>query len=261
MKKSLIYRTILQPEITHGILRALQKPGKPKGLTSNLHPIILLSVLKKILATCIIKTIHSRLDSTIAISQAEHVLATKLIIERTISSTDENVYLLLQDINKALDSVLRNTLIEELKNVLNQDEQDLIRIMLDVKILKPNKYKSWFFGRGTRAPYEDGADDSEFTFHLAKSLETTIANDTPSLEELYNILSNCPIVSPNYQIDIDQQYADDISKMSTSISAIEKMKDDLPSKLAQRKLKINESKTEEYTVKRANCDNRLRDCK
>ena len=49
--------------------------------------------------------------------------------------------------------------------------------------------------------------------------------------------------------------------MSTSISAIEKMKDDLPSKLAQRKLKINEWKTEEYTVKRANCDNRVRDCK
>ena len=34
-------------EITHGILRALQKPGKAKGPTSNLRPIILLSVLEK----------------------------------------------------------------------------------------------------------------------------------------------------------------------------------------------------------------------
>ena len=73
--------------------------------------------------------------------------------------------------------------------------------------------------------------------------------------------SNYPIVPPNYQIDIDQQYADDISKISTSISAIEKMKDELPVKLAQRGLKINESKTEEYTIKKANCDNRWRDCK
>ena len=52
--------------------------------------------------------------------------------------------------------------------------------------------------------------------------------------------SNYPIVPPNYQIDIDQQYVDDISKISTSISAIEKMKDELPVKLAQQGLKINE---------------------
>ena len=75
------------------------------------------------------------------------------------------------------------------------------------------------------------------------------------------LLSNYPITSPNYQIDIDQQYADDISKISTSISAIRKMKDELPVKLVQRGLKINESKTEEYTIKRANCDSHWRDCK
>ena len=73
--------------------------------------------------------------------------------------------------------------------------------------------------------------------------------------------SNYPIVSPDYQIDIDQEHADDISKISTSISAIEKMKDELPIQLAQRGLKINESKTEEDAIKRASCDNRWRDCK
>ena len=122
-------------EITHGILRALQKPGKPKGPTSNLRPIILSSVLRKILAVCIMKRINSRLDSAIPMSQAayrknrsttEHVFATKLIIERTISSTDETVYLLLLDMSKAFDSIQRNTLIEDLKNVLNQDELHLI---------------------------------------------------------------------------------------------------------------------------------------
>ena len=49
-------------------------------------------------------------------------------------------------------------------------------------------------------------------------------------------------------MDIDQQHPDYISKISTSISAIEKMKDELPVKLAQRGLKINESKAEEYTI-------------
>ena len=64
-----------------------------------------------------------------------------------------------------------------------------------------------------------------------------------------------PIIPPNCQIDIDLQYADDIRKILTGISAIAKMKDERPVKLAQRGLKINESKTEEYTIKRANCDN------
>ena len=56
-------------EITHEILRALPKPGKPEGPTSNLRPIILLSVLRKMLAVCIMKRISSRLDSAILISQ------------------------------------------------------------------------------------------------------------------------------------------------------------------------------------------------
>ena len=257
-------------KITHGILRALQKPGKPKGPTSNLRPIILLSVLRKILAVCAMKRINSRLDSAIPMSQAayrknrsttEHVFATKLIIERTIS-TDETVYLFLLDMSKAFDSIQRNTLIEDLKNVLNQDELHLIRILLDVKVAAQfGNYKSRFFSTDTGAPQEDCASASEFTFYLVESLEATIANDAPSLEEHNDIPSNYPIVSPNYQIDIDQQYADDISRISTSISAIGKMKDELPAKLAQRGLKINESKTEEYTIKRANCDNRWRDCK
>ena len=77
--------------IMHGILRALQKLWKPKGATSNLGPIILLSVLRKILVVCIMKLIKSRLDSAIPISQAaycknrsttEYVFATKLIIEQ-----------------------------------------------------------------------------------------------------------------------------------------------------------------------------------
>ena len=45
-----------------------------------------------------------------------------------------------------------------------------------------------------------------------RSLKTIIALDTLSLEEHNDIQSNYPIVSPNYQIDVDQQHADDISR-------------------------------------------------
>ena len=124
--------------ITHGILRALQKPGKP---TSNLRSINLLPVLRKILAVCMLKRINSRLTSVLPISQAayrknrstteEHVFATKLILKKN-SSTYETALLL--DMSQAFDSIQRNTLLEDLKNVLNQDELHLIRMLLDVKI-------------------------------------------------------------------------------------------------------------------------------
>ena len=130
-------------DIIHEMLRALQKPRKQKGPTSNLRPIIFLSVLRKILAVCIMKRINLRLDSAISISQAtyrknvsttEHVFATKLIIERTIPLTDDTVYLFLLDISKAFNSIQRHPLIKDIKTFRNQDELHLIRILLDVKL-------------------------------------------------------------------------------------------------------------------------------
>ena len=64
------------------------------------------------------KRISSRLESAIPISQAayrknrsttEHVFATKLMIKRIISSTDETVYLLLLDMSKVLMTVYKET--------------------------------------------------------------------------------------------------------------------------------------------------------
>ena len=95
--------------------------------------------------------------------------------------------------SKAFNSIEKNTLIENLKKVLNQDELHLIRILLDVKITaKCGNYKNRFFSTDTEAPQGNCASASDFTFYLAKSLETTIANDTPSLEKHNNMQSNYP---------------------------------------------------------------------
>ena len=59
-------------EITQGLLCAIQKPGKTKGPPQNLRPIILLSVLRKILAVCIMKRIGERVDHEIPPSQAAY---------------------------------------------------------------------------------------------------------------------------------------------------------------------------------------------
>ena len=48
--------------IGHGILAALQKPGKPKGPTKNLRPGILLIMLRKVLSNIVLSRIQPKVD-------------------------------------------------------------------------------------------------------------------------------------------------------------------------------------------------------
>ena len=79
-------------EIIQGLLCPIQNSGKTIGPPNNLRPIILLSVLRKILAFCLMERIGERIDNEIPPTQAacrkgrsttEHVFSTKLVIERT----------------------------------------------------------------------------------------------------------------------------------------------------------------------------------
>ena len=85
------------PELTLDIIMPLQKPGKPKGPVQNLHSIILLSMIRKILAVCMKKRIVDKLDPEIPPSQAayragrsttEHVFAAKVLVEKAILSAN-----------------------------------------------------------------------------------------------------------------------------------------------------------------------------
>ena len=115
-----------------------------KSPISNLSPIIVLPVLRKAVAVFMRdKKINLRLDSAILISQTtyhknrsttEHVFPTKLIVEGRIPSRKETLCFFLLDINKAFNSMHKNTSVEDLKNILNQIVLNLIQILLDVKI-------------------------------------------------------------------------------------------------------------------------------
>ena len=137
-------------ELETGILAPLQKPGKPKGPRDSLRPIILLSVIRKILTICLIDRTWERLKNKIPIDQAayqsgrsttEQVFAVKLLAEKAITSSNYKLYLLLLDMSKAFDTVNRNILFTHLENILNPDELHLFSIItskpkLQVKICK-----------------------------------------------------------------------------------------------------------------------------
>ena len=134
-------------ELTHGILIPLQKPGKARGPTENLRPIILFSLLRKILAICILERSQERINNVIPVTQAaykqgrsttEHTFAIKTLVEWAITSKNEKV-LLLSDMSKAFDTINLKTLVEVLSEVLNEDKLHRITILLNVKLAVKNE--------------------------------------------------------------------------------------------------------------------------
>ena len=125
--------------------------------------------------------ISERIDNEIPPSQAayrkgrsttEHVFSTNLIIERTITSHSETIYLMLHDRSKAFDTINRSTLINELKNILENDEIHLTKLLLNVQLsVKYGKHKSDFFQTDIGVPHGHCASANEFTFYLAKAMQ------------------------------------------------------------------------------------------
>ena len=108
------------PELTLGIITPLQKPGKQKEPVQNLRPITLLSMIRKVLATCMKKRTVDKLDSETPSSEAayragrrttEHLFAVKALVENPITSANCPIHLLMLDMSKAFDTVLMLTFI------------------------------------------------------------------------------------------------------------------------------------------------------
>ena len=106
-------------ELKHGLIIPIQKPGKQKGKVENIRPIILLSMLQKLLATCFIKRISYKIYSMMPLSQAscrkgrsttEHVFAIKIQCEKAITSCDYSTHILLLYMTKAFDTINREHL-------------------------------------------------------------------------------------------------------------------------------------------------------
>ena len=128
-------------ELKIGHLTLIQKPAKPKVPPENLRPIILPSILRKLLAICVIGRINDKVRKhLIPLTQAaysegrsttELVLALRLLAEKVITSSNYEFQLLMLDMSKAFDTIQRGTLFEDLKGTLENDELHLIHLLLD----------------------------------------------------------------------------------------------------------------------------------
>ena len=224
-------------------------------------------MLRKILAICLRKRTNTRIDAEIPPSQAayragrsttEHVFATKILCEKAITSTDFSIYLLLLDMSKAFDTVNRTQLIQSLKRTLEYDEIALIIRLLNTELtVRCGKDMSSFFKTDTGVPQGDSFSALQFTYYLAIAL----LDEEEHEEHNYAVIINPTSIehayatsTENVEVDIDMEYADDLTNATTSSILRELKKKETPGKLKKKNLTINSLKTEEFDVTRNGCD-------
>ncbi len=110
----------------------------------HLRPIILLSVLRKILAISMIGRSMEKLQKKIPPTQAayqqgqsttEPVFTMKILAEKAITSSIYKIYILLLDMSKAFHTVRRNDLFDILREILDEDEIHMIKTLVeDIKL-------------------------------------------------------------------------------------------------------------------------------
>ena len=92
--------------------------------------------------------------------------------ERSITSTNQNMHLLMLDMSKAFDTVNRSILLKDLSKIIENDELHLISIMLNTKLrVRCGSSISEIFQTNTGVPQGDSLSANQFTFYLAKALQ------------------------------------------------------------------------------------------
>ena len=229
-------------ELVVGLLRPLQKPGKKKGPAENLRPIILLSVLRKILTIAMLDRLWDRLKTKLPLKQSayqpgrgttEQVHAIKLLVEKAILSSDYKVHLLLLDMSKAFDTVNRNKLFEHLEEILEDDELYILHRLTNNPQLavKIGNTTGELFTTTMGIMQGDCLSAILFIYYLAMCLRLPIHTKTKGF-----------LINPSY--------ADDLTLAGTDEKQIDDTEEQMTDRLTDYNLKVNPTKKEKYEVPR-----------
>ena len=172
--------------------------------------------------------------------------------------------------SRAFDTIDRGILLTDLKNILEPDTLHLVSLLLtDVTLqVRHNKTLGKPFKPDIGSPQGDCASPIWFIYYLHKALESTTLesprNTALDIQHDHNYTTedkHRKITKIQKAYTIDQQYADDISWITTSKTVTENIKNTIPTVLTERNLIINQDKTEEYSINRNSDDQKWKHCR
>ena len=227
----------------------------------NVRPVILLSILRKILSLCMINRCWERMEEKIPKTQAayqpgrsttEQVFTIKVLAEKAITSEDYPIHILMLDMSKAFDSIDRNKLLEHLSTFLEESEIYLLHILINDVVL--NVKVGDVLGEDIKTNVGTCQGDCLsailFIIYLAKTMESI--PEEPEKEDygkpMWSSLDWIAEVD-RHNISIDPKYSDDINFIRSSQTKVNLLKRKVPELLKEGGLEENSSKREEYSVK------------
>ena len=246
----------IELELGEGILVSLQKPGKTKGPVTNLRPVILLPLLRKILSNIVLRRIQPKVGQFLADSQAAYrsnrstsdiVWAYKWIIAKTQIS-EIKVYITGIDMSSAFDTIRREQLISIVKKFLDEDEVRMIQLLLsnttlDVRI---NNAETEPFISNMGSPQGDALSGVLFNIYFEELLRKVRTfrheMDRDDGEEM-NGGNRSLTFLPQEAI-----YADDADFLTTSEEEKNTITEKIGEILLRDNLKVNSSNTEQTEI-------------
>ena len=263
-----------QLNLGKGQLAALWKPNKVKGPVKHMRPVILLTVLRKILSNIALNRIKPSLEQVLSSSQAAYrpnrcttdvVWAYRWMLAKIQEYVDMEVQVTGIDMSAAFDTINRQELLDMLASVIGEDELRMIRVLLsettlEVKISDsiPEPFES-----NVGSPQGDAISGPLFTVYFEAALrELRVAidqvNPVPHMDHNYSdsaIASRATSQSEhNYTSHQDfpreMIYADDADFLDTSKVHQISMGMYCAPILNKFNLKVNNDKTEYLTLKR-----------
>ena len=185
----------------------------------------------------------------------------KTLAEKAITANNYKLHILMLDMSKAFDTVLRKELLEGLEEILLPEELHLLHILINNVKLRVRVGDEYGEDISTQIGIMQGDCLSAvlFIFYLARAL-TPKKKNVSQTEHDYCKPPELADVRPKehhdhtYYIQKEQhftitpKYADDITWATTAKHQVEHVKDTVPQLLENKNLIVNRGKTEEFEI-------------
>ena len=249
-------------ELGKGELLPLPKPNKTKGPVTNLRPITLLQIIRKILSKIEVTRTEKAIDEFLPQSQCayrknksttEIIWAYRWILAKVQEEQNMEIHVIGIDMSSAFDTIHRDKILEIASKFLKEDELRILRVLLSDTTLevKIKGAKTKPFESNIGSPQGDSVSGPVFTIYFEEHLEG-IRIEIRNAPIHINEINQKWIEKRDSCLPREMLYADDADFLTEDLH-IKKIIEDKAAPILQKgNLNVNTTKTEHTILKRGN---------